>query len=166
MVAFGHTAVGAIVGVIGYQTFGHGNLALGLIETGILGVFSHYIFDLIPHGHFFNDPKKYKKYIPTVIVFDLALPVLFLLWLGYSEGKSTYELLYILFGIGGSQLPDVLDGLGRLKILPRTGLFKTEKAIHHSTHWHGKDGKALLFTVFDFWQVLIFGLAILVITNS
>lgn len=163
MVAFGHTAVGTLVGVASYRIFGQGDIALGLIATGFLGVLSHYLMDLVPHGHFFRDSKKYEKLIIWVILFDLALPVLFLLGLAHLSGKSSIEILYILFGMGGAQLPDILDGLKRINLLPEFKILKIESDFHQSTHWHGKEEKALLFSFYDIWQVLVFVLAVLVL---
>ena len=156
MVAFGHTAVGTIVGVAAFQVLGRGDIALGLVATGIFGIISHYLADLIPHGHFFTDPKKYDKLIIWVILFDLLLPFLFILGFAHLLGKGGSEMLYILFGIGGAQLPDVLDGLRRIKLLPEIGFFKIENDFHLSTHWHGKEEKALIFGVADVWQMLVF----------
>lgn len=165
MVAFGHTAIGTIIGVASYQTLGKGDIALGLIATGFLGVLSHYLMDLLPHGHFFRDPEKYEKLIIWVILFDLALPVLFLLGSAHFLGKSGTEILYILFGIGGAQLPDVLDGLRRIQLLPEFKILRVENNFHMSTHWHGKEEKALLFSFYDIWQVSVFVLAVLVLIN-
>ena len=126
MVAFGHTAVGTLVGIASYQAFGKGDIALGLIMTGLIGILSHYLMDLVPHGHFFTDPKKYDKLILWVIIFDVLLPFLFILGLAHTLNKSGTEILYIFFGIGGAQLPDVLDGLKRLKLLPKIPILEAE----------------------------------------
>ncbi len=161
MVAFGHTAVGTLVGVAAYHVFGKGDIALGLIAAGFLGVVSHYLADLIPHGHFFRPPQKFEKLIIWVILFDLLLPILFLLATAHYLQKNPTEILYILFGIGGAQLPDVLGGLKQLKLLPEIKILAAENKFHMSTHWHGQNEKALLFSFYDIWQIAVFILAIL-----
>jgi hypothetical protein len=165
MVAFGHTAVGVIVGVGAYQVFGHGDLTTGLIATGALGVISHYIMDCVPHGHFFRGSEKFDKLIIWVILFDLLMPILLLLGSAHYLGKNIPEILYVLFGIGGSQLPDVLDGLMRIKILPRVSFLKLESSFHEATHWHGKDETTLLFTIYDIWQIAVFVLAFYILVK-
>lgn len=165
MVAFGHTAVGVIVGVTTYQVIGQFDIASGLITSGLAGVISHYLMDLIPHGHFFRE-KDYNKYINWVIIFDLLIPTLFFLVLAHILGKNPVEILYILFSVGGAQLPDTLVGLGKLDLLPDYKIFKTEYKFHISTHWHGQKEHSVLFNIKDLWQVLMFLLAILILVRS
>lgn len=163
MVAFGHTAVGVLVGVASYQAFSSGDIASGLVLTGAIGVLSHYLMDTVPHGHYFTDMAKYERLIIWVIIFDLLLPILFILGLMHYLGRSGTEILYVLFGIGGAQLPDVIEGLKALRLLPDFKLLRIENRIHTNTHWHGKAEKALLWGLRDIWQVAVFVLAILVI---
>lgn len=162
MVAFGHTAVGTIIGVAAYQLIGQGDVAVGLIAAGGAGVLSHYLMDFMPHGHFFRE-KDYKKYINWVIAFDLSLPVILLLLLAHYLGRNPLEILYILFGIGGAQLPDILTGLRKLDLLPNYQFFKTEDEFHQKTHWHKKFYTSSPFNITDFWQLLMLVLAVLVI---
>ena len=74
MIAFGHTAVGAAVGLAGYHYFGQGDPITGLVLTGAAGVISHYVTDVIPHGHFFN-VRDYKQKILPLIFYDVLLGV-------------------------------------------------------------------------------------------
>jgi hypothetical protein len=167
MVAFGHTAVGALVGLASYQQFGNSDPISGLIITGAVGVVSHYVMDCFPHGHFFRE-KDYKKKVGLVIIFDLFLSVaLYILTAYYFSTFNILYTLYILFGIGGSQLPDILDGLIYIGILPKKGLLKVEHHLHTATHWHGKKEKAILWNIWDIWQIVIFfsGLYILLINK-
>lgn len=167
MVAFGHTAVGALVGLVSYQQLGNSDPLTGLLITGTTGVISHYIMDCIPHGHFFRE-KEYKKKVGLVIIFDLFLSIaLYLLTAYYFSSSNLLYTAYILFGIGGSQLPDILDGLIYIDVLPKKGLIKLEHTIHVATHWHGKKEKAILWSIWDIWQVVIFfaGLYLLLITK-
>lgn len=162
MIAAGHTAVGVIVGVATYQILGQGDLATGLIVGGAAGVISHYLTDFIPHGHFVK-PDKLKKVLLPIIIFDLLLPIFFLLGFTYLKSGFNERLLYIMFGIGGAQLPDVLDGLIFINILKDKGLIKIENNFHQGLHWHGRDAAALLLGLRDIWQVLTVMIAIFII---
>lgn len=164
MVAFGHSAVGTIVGIGTYHLIAeHSDLALGLIAAGFAGVVSHYLMDLMPHGHFFRGEANFKKYINLVIIFDLFLPILLILSLAHFFNKSALEILYILFAIGGAQLPDILMGLEKQNLLYKTKIFQLESRFHMSTHWHGIGERALLFNKGDIWQFLAFILALVLI---
>lgn len=163
MVAFGHTAIGVIVGAASYQVLAKSDIALGLILTGIFGVVSHYLMDLVPHGHYFTGMKSYDKLIIWVIIFDLLLPIIFILTLAHFLNKSGTEILYLVFGIGGAQLPDVLDGLKRIRLLPKINLLEAENKFHASTHWHGKEEQALKFSYLDVWQVTVLFLSLFIL---
>ena len=160
MVAFGHTAVGAIVGIYTYQHLGATDPITGLLVAGTVGVVSHYIADTIPHGHFFPE-KEYRQKVGYAIVFDLFLSILVYL------SSNILFTLFVLFGIGGSQLPDVVDGLIYTKRLPNKGLLKLEHSFHLATHWHGTKEKTLLWSIWDTWQIALFffGLYLLLTVN-
>lgn len=158
--------MGVIVGAAAYQVLGQGDIAIGLIAAGMMGVVSHYLMDLLPHGHFFREDEDFKKFINLVIIFDLLIPAIFFLGLAHFLGKSPIEILYIVFGIGGAQLPDVMSGLRSIDLLPKAGILNWEYNFHMSTHWHGRGRKALLFNLRDIWQILMFLLAVLVLIKS
>lgn len=162
MVAFGHTAVGVIVGVTAYNYFGQSNSINGLVATGALGVVSHYIADFIPHGHFFK-PDKFHKYIMPVIIFDLLIPIVVFLGITYFKDGFSGKLLYIMFGIGGSQLPDVIAGLGLAGFIKAKGPLKIEERFHEGLHWHGSGSDALLLGLIDIWQALMILIAFLLV---
>ncbi len=162
MVAVGHTALGVIVGVTAYQFLGQGDLVTGLLVTGTAGVVSHYLGDFIPHGHFVK-PEKLKKVLLPIILFDLFLPIILMLGLIYFKEGFSQKLLYIMFGIGGAQLPDILDGLIFTGILKRRGLLKIENKFHQGLHWHGRDTKTLLLGARDLWQVLMVAIALFLV---
>lgn len=165
MVATGHTAVGVIVGVTAYHFFGQGDLTTGLVLTGAAGVAFHYLADFIPHGHFFM-PKDFKKYIVPVIIFDVFLPAALFLAGAYLKNGLNEKFLYVMFGIGGSQLPDMLDGLIYAAKLKRGNLLKTESDFHQDLHWHGRGLKTLLLGYRDIWQVLIILVAVFLVIFS
>ncbi len=163
MIAFGHTAVGAIVGASTYYYFGDQEPIIGLSVALGAGLASHYIFDLIPHGHFFK--SDYKKNIAPVIIFDLFFSVaLFLFTQLYFHGFNI-GLLYILFGIGASQAPDILDGLIYIGRIPNKGIIKTENNFHLWTHWHGRGKNVRLLGLSDIWQLVIVLLGLFIIFN-
>ncbi|MBI2338326.1 hypothetical protein HYU95_04045 [Candidatus Daviesbacteria bacterium] len=153
MVAVGHTAVGVIVGVVAYNSLGHGNLVSGLAIAGAAGIVSHYLTDFIPHGHFFK-PDQFRKYIVPVIIFDLLLPIALLLGITYLKNGFSWKMLYIIFGIGGSQLPDVIEGLIFTGMIKAKSLLKLEYNLHIKLHWHGDGSRALLLGLRDIWQLL------------
>lgn len=161
MVSFGHTAIGAVVGLYTYDLISDKPIE-GLLIAAAAGIVSHYILDFIPHGHWFRH-KDYKKKIFNVIIFDLFL--FFLIFAGfayYRFGLNT-EFLYILFGIGGAQLPDVLDGLLYIGVIKKKGFFKIENNFHQALHWHGKLNKSLIWGKRDVWQVIVLVLALFII---
>ena len=163
MVAFGHTAIGAIIGTIAFQQLQNTDPLSGLLITGTVGVISHYIMDAVPHGHFFTE-RDYKKRVGRVIIFDLFLSiVIFLGTAFYTSNSNVLYTLYIFFAIGGAQLPDILFGLIHLGFLPKKGLIKIENELHIATHWHGKKDKVLIWSIWDIWQVAIFLIAFVVV---
>lgn len=162
MIALGHTSVGVIVGVTAYKFLGQGNLATGLIIAGSAGMISHYLMDAIPHGHFFM-VKNYKKSILPIIIFDLSLPIIFFLWTIYSNNGFGVKFLYVLFAIGGAQLPDVIAGLIYIKIIKDKGLLSIEDNLHNALHWRGKNSQVLLLGWLDIWQILVILIALLLV---
>lgn len=167
MIAFGHTATGAIVGLTIYKNMGNTDPVTGLLIAGTVGFLSHYLFDLIPHGHFFQFKKTsdYRKKVIPIILFDVFGSVLLFTIASYFTFGLDIGLLYILFGIGGAQLPDVIDGLIFSGYLKNSGLIKLENDFHVWTHWHGKFEKALLISKWDAWQVAMVFIALLLITQ-
>ncbi|MBI3486257.1 hypothetical protein HY025_04960 [Candidatus Daviesbacteria bacterium] len=154
MIAFGHTGAGASIGLLGYSLYKDSNPILGLGYTAGLGIISHYILDFVPHGHFVK-PAKLHKYLIPILVGDVFLSVLIFLGADFLKEGLTLRFLYILFGIGGSLLPDIVDGLMEIKYLPRNLLFKIEYGFHKGLHWHGKDGKTRLLDFIDIWQIAL-----------
>lgn len=163
MVSFGHTAVGVIIGVTAYHYLGQGNLAGGLLITGTAGVISHYLMDVIPHGHFLM-PQGYKKNLLPIIIFDLSLSLIIFFGIIYYRVGLSQIFLYTLFGVGGSQLPDVIDGLIYIGVLKAKGILKWENDFHEVMHWHGRDSKTLLLGFKDLWQLFIIFAALFLIS--
>jgi hypothetical protein len=166
MISIGHSAVGAAIGVATYQFIGDANPLLGLTTAGITGLASHYLTDIVPHGHFFKGTQNYKRNIIPVIIFDVFLGALLFLALSYYRHGLDWQLWYVLFGIGGAQFPDVLDNITHIGVLPRKGLLKTHNIHHENTHWHGKGDNGLLLGIRDIWQLTVVVLVCLYIVVS
>lgn len=164
MVSFGHTSTGSVVGLLVYNLIPDRPIE-GLLLAAVIGVISHYVFDFIPHGHWFAH-KDYKKKVFNVIIFDLLLFFLIFAGLAYYRLGLTTPFLYILFGIGGAQLPDVLDGLIYINVVKKKGFFKIENDFHQATHWHGSLSKNLIWGKRDIWQVIILTLSLFIIWNG
>lgn len=165
MVAFGHTALGASAGILAYGFWGQSQPVTGLLAAGGIGILSHYIADFIPHGHFIK-MRDFKSKIFLVIIFDLLLSIIAFTAAAYLKNGLDLKLFYILFGIGGSQLPDVADGLIYLGMLPKKGFIKYENNFHRAMHWHGRDEKALVFGLTDMWQFFVAFLAFYLVLIS
>ncbi len=164
MISFGHTAIGAVVGVGAYSLIPDRPIE-GLLIAGATGVVSHYVADFIPHGHFFKH-KDYKKKVWGVIVFDLLLSLIIFLGLAFFKLGGGLEFLYILFAIGGSQLPDVMDGLIYIKVVKPRGVIKVENDFHQLLHWHGRYNKALIWGKADVWQVAVVVLGLFILWRA
>ncbi len=164
MIAFGHTAVGAIVGV-GVYHFLPDQPLTSLVVAGGVGIVSHYLADLVPHGHF-GRMKNYRKEVVPIIFFDFLLSVAIFVGLSYWHFGLTLKTFDILFGIGGSQLPDILDGLIYSKRIPNKGFLKIENGFHQWTHWHSKNHLPLLMGWRDIWQVTMVVVALLLIIKN
>lgn len=165
MVAFGHTAIGTLVGLGVYHVVGISDPAKGLLIAGSVGVLSHYGTDFIPHGHFFKH-KDFKSKVKWDILFNFLVSVILFSGIAFSQVGFGWKFWYVLFGIGGAQLPDILDGWYYLEVLPHRGFFKAENAFHQSTHWHGifkngvlVDGQPI--KKYDVWQFLVVLVALL-----
>lgn len=164
MIAFGHTAVGSLVGLAGYSVFENLNPVSGLVLTGVSGIVSHYITDAIPHGHYFSF-SEFKKKAIYAIIFDFLFSVLIFMSAAYLSHVGDLKILYIFFGISGAQLPDILDGLIHTGFLPKKGILKKECRFHQLTHWHGRKEKGLMFGIYDIWQLSVVLVSLVLIVS-
>lgn len=154
MIAFAHTAVGASVGLITSKYLENTDPLIGLAIAAAAGIVSHYITDLLPHGHLIRF-QQYKSRIIGVILFDLLLSIVVFSGAAYLIGGINLKTLFVLFGIAGSQLPDMLDGLIYTGFLHNKGIIKLENDLHIATHWHGQKTNALMWGKRDVWQVFV-----------
>lgn len=156
MISFGHTAVGAVVGLEVYSLLAPTEPVIGLIAAGTAGMISHYIMDIVPHGHFFVDRRSnYLRNTALTLLFDFLVGIILFAGIPFAQTGLSLTFWYILFAIGGAQTPDILDNLIHLKILPAKSLLKLENYYHQQTHWHGKHEKGLLISWWDIWQLTV-----------
>lgn len=153
MVAIGHTAVGASIGLLTYQYITQDPF-IGITIASTTSLASHYFFDLLPHGHF-SKYKDFKKYLPLILVFDLFLGILIFSGIALLKFSFSLPTYFIIFAILTSQLPDVLGGFVHAKLFTPKGLLKKEFDFHVNTHWHGKFGESLLISKTDLWQLAV-----------
>lgn len=163
MVAFGHSAVGASIGVVTYQVIGNGNPILGLIAAGGLGMISHYVCDFIPHGHLFKFMEMRTK-LKEIIIFDVFLSLGLFLGADFLSHGFTLKSLYLLFSMGGALVPDWIDVFIHLGVIPKKSIFKYEFSFHAiQLHWHGALEKGLPMGLKDIWQLATVFLALYLI---
>lgn len=153
MVAWGHTATGALIGAASYSYFSDKPLE-GLFIAGAAGIISHYIIDLIPHGHFVSD-KILEKNLWKIILFDFLLSVFIFLFVIYQTSGPGLKFLFIFFGISGAIFPDVLKGMYLFKINKADRLFSAERKFHEGTHWYGIKERLTMLSFTDIWQVAV-----------
>ncbi len=165
MIAFGHTAVGSLVGLAGYNYFGHSEPLLGLALTSGTAIASHYLTDFIPHGHLirFKDLKRLAKW---AALFDFGLSSLIFFGLSYLSFGLSLKLVYLACGILASNLPGILDGLIYTNVLPAKGFLGFEHKLHELMHWHGLKDKALVWGQKDLWQIGVVIISLVVLIRS
>lgn len=151
MLAIGHVAVGFSLGLLAAQTIGNPGLALAVGFSG--GLASHYLTDLIPHGHITAGSDS--PYDSFLIFLDLILGGAVFLLLGFVMFGLTLKFLTITLGMAGSILPDFFEAGRRYGLYPHTGVFRLEMDFHHWTHWHGSGKRTLPIRIYDLWQVLV-----------
>ncbi|MDQ5952092.1 MAG: hypothetical protein QG626_219 [Patescibacteria group bacterium] len=122
-----HTAIGTLVGTA------VGNPLLGFI----LGLSSHYLVDMIPHGDMFmREPdnlvnKITEKLAHVFVITDIALGLTLLTVLGYFlPNEITRSPVYIA-SIFGSILPDLMVGINDLV---KTALGRKHTQVHFFFH--------------------------------
>ncbi|HRH31848.1 MAG TPA: hypothetical protein PLK06_00830 [bacterium] len=122
-----HTAIGTLVGTA------VGNPLLGFI----LGLSSHYLVDMIPHGDMFmREPdnlvnKVTEKLAHVFVITDVALGLTLLTILGhFLPNEVTRSSVYIA-SIFGSILPDLMVGINDLV---KTALGRKHTQVHFFFH--------------------------------
>lgn len=164
MIAIGHTSVGVILGTAATQfipplTL---NLPIQIILVGAAGLASHYLMDIMPHGHYEFDQKQISNRQKLYFSLDFILPILIIAF--YLLTTHGFDRVTWLIGAGilGAQLPDVLMGLRNKNMLPNWNLFKIESHYHSQTHWHNPKDASKATTqggrklgLSDTWQLIV-----------
>lgn len=139
MIAVGHTASGALVGLAGFSIY-HADImpdALLVFLTAFAAIGAHYAGDWLPHGHYQFDLARQKKSSIIKLCLDLGLSVLIIMTTTLVSFGASMPMLFIAVGIIGSNTPDVFEGLIDLRILPNNNFSRRHRAWHYENlHWH------------------------------
>ena len=175
MIAVGHTSVGIVLGVATTELLHPSTLPLPLeiVAVGAAGLASHYLMDLVPHGHYDFNQQGLTRRQKLTFGLDFILPIsLVVIYLLASFGLGRISWL-VGAGILGSQLPDLLMGLRSKKLLPDWPWLSVEAQFHSQTHWHNptnpvnatqEGGRKLAIS--DLWQVAMCALALILLTQA
>jgi hypothetical protein len=169
MIAIGHTSVGVLVGVVAIE-LGGAMLPLPLLlgATFAAGVASHYVMDLVPHGHYNFDARHITARSGILLLLDVGVPIAaFLIFTLLVVHNFSAPLWSIMAGIAGAQAPDIFDGILGTGKVATNSIFEKETSFHQWTHWHNptdiakatvEGGKKL--DLWDVWQVMVIFLGI------
>lgn len=134
-----------------------------------LALASHYLTDLIPHGHYEYDAKKIisRQALPALLdLVGFAALIMLLAWWQYGW---SWQLGLIAVGIAGAQATDIWDWVVVARgWVPLKGHVLTHRRLHQWTHWHDhvdasgkRTGRSLAW--WDLWQVAVAALAIVIL---
>ena len=158
MILLPHIITGAMIGAKTKN--------LGLII--ILSFLSHFILDKIPHWDYsikgvkdFRGTRNFKKLVMTLIKIGIdgligLLIVSLTLW--QSDMFNSDYLLFILFGIFASVLPDLLGILSEIMHNNLLNIFAKFHDFAHSKKTE-KEGKITFLGIFTQIAVIIFALS-------
>jgi hypothetical protein len=169
MIAVGHTSVGVLVGLAGSTLLpAEAPLWLLVVITGVAGVASHYVMDLVPHGHYQFDGKTPSRRSVILLSLDLGLPIIIIaiiLLAKFGLGPASW---LVAAGVAGAQAPDIFDGLLDKGLIPAGRLATKESTIHYRTHWHNPTDPTkatpqggIPLGLADMWQGLVAAIALL-----
>ncbi len=136
-----HTTIGALIGAI----FVNPLLAF------VLGVFSHLVFDVIPHGDRNIKCLRRNRNLLMAGIIDVfvATSLFFILW-KFFDFNITYA---VLTGIIGAALPDALAGL--TIVMPCGILRKINSFLHR--------GHLLVRRDFPLWLGIIWQISVVIV---
>lgn len=172
MIGFGHTSVGVLVAIVVERAIPTVPLWSQALTVFVVSLVSHYIMDVVPHGHYTYDPKHPFSKQALILWFDLvgfAGLILLLVWWQYGWGS---QLLLVAVGIVGAQLTDVWDWVVVANgWVPLEGIVLKHRRLHQWTHWHDNvdsNGKRTgrWLTWWDLWQVVVALLAITLLMSG
>ncbi len=139
MIGIGHASIGAVIGLAVAVMAPGLPLELKLSLVASLALFSHYMADWIPHGHYHVRYKPLSArnitlFVLDVFVFEAMLMALTLLRFGFGQ---TFWLVGL--GISMALLPDVFEALVRFAIIPDSAFTRAHTYFHFKRlHWHSQ----------------------------
>ncbi len=158
MIASGHSAVGFMIGYSIVKTSPDPILGMGL--GFVSGIVTHYLCDLIPHGHFGKNLRLNFSKTNLYIFADLIISFSILFIFSYLLFDKSWSLLIITTTMVASQLPDLFDAWVHFLHKDFNKLLNWEYKFHQHVHWHGTGMKTILISWRDFWQFLILLIAL------
>lgn len=180
MIASGHNSSAALLAIsaiyVNEQTSVLDSFPALLACLFIVGIISHYLTDLVPHGHYkepemalkhyMAKPKEERRSIPRItLLIGLAdlLVSLFIFITIFWVLLGLSSLIYLGVAFAGTQLPDLIMIANKSGIVSGNKFVQLEESFHGGPiHWHDqKNGRARLWSWTDIWQILVFILAIL-----
>ena len=167
MIALGHAATGAMVGLASSVVLHETQLPLSVMVLPALlaSAGAHYVGDFIPHGHYKFDVIKAPKTSVIKLALDFGVANFILMAVSFIQFGFTETFWLIVIGLIGVQLPDIFEGLIDLKIIPNTAAAKEHRAFHYNKlHWHRQSDSPLPngarpLTIVDTYQLGLFVLA-------
>jgi hypothetical protein len=169
MIAAGHTSVGVLVGVGTLTLFPALPYPYHLTLVLAVGLISHYLFDLVPHGHYNFDGQNPTFRSKVFFFIDFFIPIGLFSVLAFLTYGFSWPLLVVWAGITGAQAPDILFGLRASRLVSET-FWTREQAFHQWTHWHNPtdlrkatNEGGLKLSIYDIWQMIVFLMAIWVV---
>ena len=175
MIAVGHTSVGIVLGVATTEILHPSILPLPLeiVAVGAAGLASHYLMDLVPHGHYNFNQQGLTQRQKLTFGLDFILPICLVgiyLLTNFGFGRISW---LVGAGILGAQLPDLLMGLRSKKLLPDWSWLSSESHLHSQTHWHNPTNPANAtqeggrkLAISDLWQVAMCILALVLLMQA
>lgn len=168
MLAFGHNSVGTMVGLGTFAVLPESiPLFARLGIAFVLGIFSHYLTDAIPHGHYEFAPARLTKKMALLFLADFGGSMLILAGAAFWRFGLTEGFFMAFAGMWGAQLPDIFEGFVSLKAIPFNKWVRAHRKFHfemiHSktpTQLRLSDGVTRRWSWTDIWQVGCFVVAV------
>lgn len=161
MLAFGHNGVGTMVGLGTFAVLPDSIPLPGRLGIAfVLGIFSHYLTDAIPHGHYEFAPHELTKKMALLFLADFGGSMLILAGIALWRFGLTEGFFMVFAGMWGAQLPDIFEGFVSLKVIPSWRWVRAHRKFHFET-MHAKtphnlllpDGVSRRWSWTDIWQI-------------
>lgn len=157
MTAAGHIITGGSIGLIIASSLEIESIDFRLfVLVSLVGIFSHYVFDAIPHGHYKNSNVGSRDRVAFLrVALDFLFGTLLVMLLPATLGANSATLLLIALAASAALLPDILQIYSDV-VQTRARLLRLHYWFHSSVmHWQGDidvpDGRR--WTRSDLWQI-------------